>query len=120
MPRKTSWPVCNPGKFRTPVTLLVAIPGTDPISGGVVTWGPGDNPTMVMAQVEYMHGTDLVKAGQDISISIMECTMWYNPVFIGGCRLQTPSGQWIVQSVENEHEVNVITRLTCLAIGGAT
>ncbi len=119
MPRETGWPTINPGKFRTPLTLLEPTAGSD-ASGVTVTYAPGSPAITIYADVEYLRGREALRAGQDVTQTILIATSWYRPEFTAQKRLQTAAGaQYIIQNVNNVREMGVTMELTCIGIGGS-
>jgi len=112
------WPVIDPGKFRHRVALLNQSQSTD-ASGVSATWTAG--PTIAWMAIEYVRGTDIIKAGQDVTQSYLKLTGWWRPEFTASQRVQVPSGAvYIIQAVENVLEMNQYMVLTCLGVGATT
>lgn len=119
MARYTNWPQYNPGRFRTLVTLLEQVAGTDE-SGVSTTYLPGTPPKKCYADIEYVHGQDQLRSGQDVTQAFMTCTAWFNPAFTAQKQISVNGdGTYIIQAVENERLQNVLMILTCLRIGVA-
>lgn len=119
MARYTNWPQYNPGRFRTLVTLLEQIPGTD-ASGVSTSYLPGTPPKTAYMDIEYLHGMDQLRNGQDATQAFMACTGWFNPAFTAQKQiLVKDDGTYVIQSVENSRLQNVLMILTCLRIGVA-
>lgn len=111
------WPTIDPGRFRHPITLLTPTTVTD-ASGLTVTWTAGSPPVTTWADIEYVRGTDLIRAGQDATQTYLKVTAWYLAQFTAQSRIQTLSGnQYIIQAVENVQEMNEFMVLTCLGVG---
>jgi SPP1 family predicted phage head-tail adaptor len=113
-----NWPTIDPGQFRHQITLLSETTISD-ASGVSVTWAAASPPVTAWAKIEYLRGTDLIKAGQDVTQAYLKVTMWYRPQFTAQSRIQTLSGnQYIIQAIENVLEMNTYMVLTCLGVGG--
>jgi SPP1 family predicted phage head-tail adaptor len=111
------WPTIDPGEFRHQVTLLVPTTTTD-ASGNVQTFAAGAPPITAWAKIDYVRGTELIKAGQDVTQTYIKLTAWYRQEFKSNCRIQVPSGsQFLIQNVENVKEMNTFMVLMCLGIG---
>ena len=112
-----SYPTCDPGDFRHLITLLEPTTGTDE-SGTTVSYEPGTPPITAFAKIDYLRGTEMIKAGQDVSQTYLKITAWYRPEFSATSRIRTASGShYRIQAVENVHEMSVFMVLTCLGIG---
>lgn len=110
-------PTIDPGEFRHQVTLLVPTMVTD-ASGSVQTFAAGNPPVTAWAKIDYVRGTELLKAGQDVTQTFIKVTSWYRNEFQATGRLQLPSGsQFLIQNVENVKEMNTFMVLTCLGLG---
>jgi len=112
-------PVLDPARLRHQVLFLEPTAGSDD-SGSIVTWAPGNPPDIAWAEIVPTRGSDIIKAGQDISQVWLTITMRYNAskTRTPNTRLQTPSGSiFVVQAIENVLEMNVWLVLTCLGLG---
>jgi SPP1 family predicted phage head-tail adaptor len=113
----SDWPTVDPGRFRHQITLLEQVAGSD-ASGAKVDYKADDIPVTAWADFEYLRGTDIIKAGQDISQVYAKVTMWFRPEFTANKRIQTSDGaQFVIQAVENVRRMNMYAVLMCLGIG---
>jgi head-tail adaptor len=113
----SDWPGIDPGSFRHRVTLLQPTI-TAGLSGSVATFAASDPPIGAWAKIDYVRGTDLIKAGVEVSQTFTKVTSWWRPEFTVQCQIQFPSGSvYRIQNVENVREMNTYMVLTCLAIG---
>lgn len=119
MARYTNWPQYNPGRFRTLVTVLEQVDGQD--ASGVSTSYVADVPPITCyADVEYVRGQDMLRAGQDVTQSYLMVTSWYNAAFSSQKQILVDGdGIYIIQSVDNSRLMGVLMVLTCLRIGDA-
>jgi head-tail adaptor len=116
--KQSLWPTLNPGKLRTPITLLEQVLGSD-ASGATVSYAPATPPIAIMGDVEYLRGGDALKGGQEVTQTVLQITSWYRPEFAAQKRIQAPSGQYIILNVNNVREMNVVMILTCLGLGAS-
>jgi hypothetical protein len=113
----SDFPNIDPGKFRVQITLLQPVIGSD-ASGTVATYAPATPAVKAMVGFDYVRGTDIIKAGQDVSQVYVNMTGWWRPQFTPNCRVQTADGdQFIIQAVENVKRMNCYMVLVCLGIG---
>jgi head-tail adaptor len=64
-----------------------------------------------------MRGTDLVRSGQDTSLVFITVTIRWQPGITSAMRIQTATGTYSIQAVENVLERNRRLNLLCLALG---
>jgi len=107
-------PGIDPGKLRHKITLLEPSAVND-ASGVTIVYAPGS--VSEWAEIEYTRGSEVFKAGQDITQLYARITIRYNEAFTATKRLQVPSGrQFVIQSVENLQERNILMALNCQAL----
>jgi len=112
-------PVMDAARLRHRVLFLEPTPGTDD-SGSTVTWAAGNPPDIAWAEIVPTRGSDIIRAGQDVSQVWITVTLRYNPskTRTPNTRLQAPSGSiFVVQAIENVLEMNVWLVMTCLGLG---
>ncbi len=69
------------------------------------------------AKIMPVRGIDKIRAGIDVSTLQVTVEMRYQPGITAAMRLQTPTGTYAIQAIENILERNRKIVLTCLAIG---
>lgn len=112
-----SWPTLNPGDLRHWVTLqqyTVSSPLTFDVGGAMLSWSDF---ARVKAKLVPMRGTDVIKAGQDISKVPIAVTIRYLAGVLAKMRIVAPNGTYVIQAIENVEERNTVLVLTCLALG---
>lgn len=111
-------PVPNVGLFIHLITIQsqgLASPPTYDAAGPVVGW---IDLTTVMAGIETVRGTDVIKGGQTTTQLYLTLTMWYAPGVLPNMRVISDNGnRYIIQSIENILERNVVMVLNCLGLG---
>jgi len=101
------------GSLRHPVTILQSQPVQD-VSGTALAWVPF---LEVRASVTPMRGTDLVRSGQDTTLLYITVGMRYQGGITSAMRVQTATGTYSIQAIENVQERNRRLNLFCLALG---
>jgi SPP1 family predicted phage head-tail adaptor len=111
----SEFPTVNPGDFRHQIILLEQTIGSD-AAGANVSYDAA--PVTAWAKIDFVRGSELIRAGQDVSQSVIKVTMWYRPEFAVSQRIQVPDGStFIIQYVENVKMMNMYQVLTALGIG---
>jgi SPP1 family predicted phage head-tail adaptor len=108
-----NWPSIDPGEMVHQVSLLQAQAATD-ISGTVTAWVPF---ATIWAAINPVRGTDVLKSGQATTQLFLTVKIWWMRGVEPNMRVQSKNGTYIIQSVENPGERNVILVLNCLALG---
>jgi hypothetical protein len=94
--------------------------------GGAIPSDWQDLFTGVMAAIEVMRGTDVIRSGQTTTQLFITVVIWfipdpvnpYAPGVTSNMRVISDNGSaYVIQSVENVLELNVILVLNCLALG---
>jgi SPP1 family predicted phage head-tail adaptor len=102
------------GTLRHAITILQQTIIPDSVSGNVDTY------TMFLstrAIIEPIHGTDLVRSGQDATQLFITVTIRYQPGITSTMRLQTDSATYRIVAIENVLEKNRVLKILCLALG---
>jgi SPP1 family predicted phage head-tail adaptor len=107
------WPSINPGEMIHYITILQSTRVTD-ASGSSIGWVPF---IKVWAQIRPVRGTDVLKSGQDTTQLFLTVSIFWQPGILSNMRVQSGNGTYVIQSVENPGERNVILVLNCLALG---
>jgi SPP1 family predicted phage head-tail adaptor len=118
MPSAPEWPEIDPGRFRQRITLLERRQDQD-ASGAKTTYAPATPPVRAWAEIVFVRGTEVLKAGQDVSQVFLTLTTWYRKELVKGGRFLAPDGsEFIIQALENVRMLNVYHVLTCIGVGG--
>ena len=116
-----NYPTIDIGRMIHRVTIQsegAASPPEYDSAGQVIGWGAF---TTAWAAIEYVKGTDMVKAGQTITELFLTVGLWYQPGILPNMRVQAPNGSvYRIQSIENVREMNVVLVLNCLGLGPNT
>jgi SPP1 family predicted phage head-tail adaptor len=113
------WPSIDPGRFRHKITFLEQATTSD-ASGMGISWSPSSQ-SPLRAQIEYIRGTDVIKAGQDVSQAFLTITTWWRSWLNTNMRVQGPTGSiYVIRSIENVSELNRFAVLTCVGLGANT
>ncbi|HXI42054.1 MAG TPA: phage head closure protein [Bryobacteraceae bacterium] len=114
------WPVIDPGKMRHTLTFLEQSV-TAGASGAKETWAPGNPPREARAAVETMASKDRTQADQTGTQLSLSAAIWFQANVKPSMRVQHNNGNvYVVQSVENVLEMDVVLVLNCLGLGANT
>jgi hypothetical protein len=112
------WPILDIGRCVHPITLwrqLAASPPAFDSAGPVLEWRPV---AAAMACIEIVRGIDVIRGGQTTSQIYATVTFWWQPGVLANMRVIKEDGStFLIQSVENVEERNVVLRLNCLGLG---
>ena len=117
---KNGRPALSLGAMRHQITLLEqsVVAGA---SGSKETWLPGSPPKVARAAIANMPGSDQIRAGQTATQQRLMVGIWFQPGFVGAARIQHSNGsKYIIESVENILEMDVVLVLNCLGLGANT
>jgi SPP1 family predicted phage head-tail adaptor len=103
----------DPGKMIHRVRILQQTTVTD-ISGTATAWTPFVD---TWAQIDPVRGTEVLKAGQDTAQLFLTVKIRWQTGILANMQLQSLNGLYIIQTVENPGERNVILILNCIALG---
>ena len=107
------WPTLDSGEMRHQITILGQVPSSD-ISGSTVTMVPL---LTCYAKIVPVRGVDVIKSGQETTQLFLTVSMWWQAGIVANMQVQALNGLYLVQSVENIGELDVVLVLNCLAIG---
>ena len=107
------WPTLDSGEMRHQITILGQVPSTD-ISGSTVAMVPL---LICYAKIEPVRGIEVIKAGQDTTQLFLLISIWWQAGILPNMQVQALNGLYLIQSVENLLELDVVLKLNCLAIG---
>lgn len=103
----------DPGKMIHRVRILQQATVTD-ISGTAAAWVPFVD---TWAQIDPVRGSEVLKSGQDTAQLFLTVKIRWQTGIQSNMQLLTLNGTYIIQTVENPGERNVILILNCLALG---
>lgn len=75
---KDGEPFLDPAKMKARITFLEQVTGMD-ASGTKVTYAAGSPPDVTSAEIVPIRGTDLIKAGQEVSLAYVSATIRFRP-----------------------------------------
>ena len=110
------WPTLDSGEMRHQITILAQVPATD-VSGGTVAMAPF---VTCYAKIEPVRGIDVIKSGQETTQLFLIISIWWQAGILANMQVQALNGLYLIQSVENVLELDVVLKLNCLAIGKNT
>jgi head-tail adaptor len=108
-----AWPTLDPGEMIHRIRILQETTVED-ISGTAPAWVPFLD---TWAKIDPVRGTDLLKSGQDTAQLFLTVKIRWQTGVLSNMQLLTLNGTYIIQTVENPGERNVILILNCLALG---
>ena len=107
------WPSIDPGKLVQQITILQQTQSSD-ISGTVAVWTPLRT---TYAAIEPVRGTDVIRSGQATTQLFLTVTIRWQLGVQPNMRVQSNSGTYVIQSIENPGERNILLILNCLGLG---
>ena len=107
------WPTLDSGEMRHQITILGQVPSVD-VSGGTVAMAPL---VTCYAKIEPVRGLDVIKSGEETSQLFLVISIWWQAGILANMQVQALNGLYLIQSVENLLELDVVLKLNCLAIG---
>jgi head-tail adaptor len=107
------WPQIDPGEMIHRVRILQQTTVTD-VSGTATAWVPFVD---TWAQIDPVRGTEVLKSGQDTAQLFLTVKIRWQTGILANMQLLSLNGTYIIQTVENPGERNVILVLNCLALG---
>ena len=110
------WPTLDSGEMRHQITILGQVPSTD-VSGGTVAMVPL---LTCYAKIEPVRGIDVIKSGQETTQLFLIISIWWQAGILANMQVQALNGLYLIQSLENVLELDVVLKLNCLAIGKNT
>jgi site-specific DNA recombinase len=82
-------------------------------SGSAVTMVPF---VSAYAKIVVVRGTDVIKAGQVTTQLFLTISIWYQAGILADMQVQAMNGLYVIQSVENISELDVVLVLNCVAL----
>jgi SPP1 family predicted phage head-tail adaptor len=107
------WPAFDPGRMVHKISIQKPTPGWD-VSGPIITY---ETFLTTWAAIEPIRGTDVVRGGQITTQAYITITMPYQPGINASHRVSCLKGNFIIQSVENPLERDVLLVLNCVELG---
>jgi head-tail adaptor len=109
------WPSIEIGAMRHQIQIIELVPV------GTNAAGPAEVPQLfakVMAAIEPISGKDQVRGGQTTTQLLVSMAIWYIPGIRPNMQVLSDSGsKFIIQSIENVLELNVVLTLNTLGLG---
>lgn len=115
MTTPVTWPSINPGRMVHKITIQRQQTITD-ISGTVVEWVDF---VSCWAAIDPVRGTEVLRAGQDTTQLYLTVVIRWQSGILPNMRVRSNNGTYIIQSIENPGERNVVLVLNCLALGSS-
>jgi len=69
------------------------------------------------AQIEPVRGAEVIKSGQDTTQLYLTLKIYWQPNIKATMRVDSLNGSYLIQSIENPGERNIVLILNCLALG---
>ena len=110
------WPTLDSGEMRHQITILAQAPSSD-VSGSTVAMVPL---VTCYAKIEPVRGIDVIRSGQETTQLFLIISIWWQSGILANMQVQALNGLYLIQSVENVLELDVVLKLNCLAIGRNT
>ena len=107
------WPTLDAGEMRHQITILGQVPSSD-VSGSTVTMAPI---LTCYAKIVPVRGVDVIKSGQETTQLFLIVSIWWQAGIAANMQVQALNGLYLIQSVENVLELDVVLKLNCLALG---
>ena len=108
------WPSIDPGRLRHVIDIQQQQQGSD-ASGTNVSWALF---TRARAAIDPVRGIDVIRSGQDTTHLFVTITMFWQGGILPNMRIVADTGSvFVVQSIENLQELNVVLQLNCLGLG---
>jgi len=103
----------DPGAMVHIVTIFESVTVED-ASGTVSQWRPV---LKAWAQIDPVRGSEVIKAGQDTTQLFLTVKIYWQQNIRANMRVDSLNGSYLIQSIENLGERNVVLVLNCLALG---
>jgi head-tail adaptor len=109
-----TWPTLDAGEMRHQVNILGQVPATD-VSGSTVAMVPVL--VGVWAKIEIVRGLDVIKSGQETTQTFLIISIFWQEGIAANMQVQALNGLYLIQSIENVANMDVVLKLNCLAVG---
>lgn len=107
------WPMIDPGAMVHKVTIFENVIIEDP-SGTSTEWRAL---LTTWAQIDPVRGTEVLKAGSDTTQLYLTVKIYWQQNIKPTMRVDSLNGSYLIQSIENLGERNIVLVLNCLALG---
>lgn len=115
---ENGWPTIEVGAMRHLVEIQRELPANPPAydaAGPRLAW---QKFVTAKAAIETVRGTDVIRSGQITTQLFLTVALWFQPGIASNMRLVSENGStYLIQSVENILEMNIVLVLNCLALG---
>ena len=111
--KSASWATLDPGSLRHRITILRPVPAVD-IAGSTVSFVPL---LTCYAKIDPVRGLDIIKSGQQTTQLFLLISLWWQAGIAANMRVQADNGTYLIESVDNVLELNLVLKLTCIGIG---
>lgn len=111
-------PQLNMGAARHSITIQQLGPTSPPTfdeAGQVNGWS--NFATGVLAGMQAIRGTDVIRGGLTISELYMEIATWWIPGLLPNMRVVYGASTYVIQSVDNVLQADMVAVMNCLGIG---
>lgn len=112
LPSMMPWPTFDPGRMVHQIEIQKPAPGFDE-SGATIIWKTF---ITAYAAIEPIRGTDVVRGGQVTTQLYTTVTMVYQTGINASFRIRSFKGNFVIQSVENPLERDVLLVLNCVEL----
>lgn len=114
-------PAIDPGRMRHPITIRYRAAASPPeINEGGVVLSPVTLYVGVMAAMETVRGTDVIKDGQTTSQLQIAFGMWHRPGIVGGMEVVKGNSTYVIQETDDVDGFGLVLVLICLGLGTNT
>jgi head-tail adaptor len=107
------WPAIDQGRMVHWITILQQTPSEDE-SGTTMIYSAL---LSSWAAIDPVSGTDVLRSGQVTTQLFLTITMRWQAGIASNMRVRSNNGTYVIQSIENPGERNVLLVLNCLALG---
>lgn len=115
MTQPQRWPRIDPGRMVHKIAIQKQTTTTD-ISGTVVAWSDF---VTCWAAIDPVRGMEVLRAGQDTTQLYLTVTIRWQSGIQPNMRVRSNNGTYIIQSIQNPGERNIMLVLNCLALGNS-
>jgi SPP1 family predicted phage head-tail adaptor len=113
MSTRMVWPQIDPGKMVHRITLLAEQEVID-ISGTTTQYVPF---LTTWAAIEPVRGVDVIRGGQQTTTLFLQVIIRWQTGILPDQHIETDNGStYIIQSIENPGERDIILKLNCVAL----
>lgn len=112
------FPVVNIGALRHKIVVQALGPASPPgfdAAGPKLVWSAFAS---AFAAIDIVRGIDVIRGGQTTTQLFLDIVLWYQPGILPNMRVVNENGStYVIQSVENVLEMNIVLVLNCIGIG---